>query len=79
MAISARADFVSLSASGKISVNTIGDPTIPVGTPWMFELIYNTAAPDLDFQVMGEPDPTFGIFTNAGAIPALTFFPLPSW
>jgi hypothetical protein len=74
MAISARAELFSLSASGKISVNTIGDPTIPVGTPWMFELIYNTAAPDLDFQVMGEPDPTFGIFTNAGAIPALTFF-----
>jgi hypothetical protein len=69
-----QAELFSLSASGKITLNSIADPTIPVGTPWTFEIIYNTAAPDFDFEVTGAPDSTFGRFTNAGAIPALTFF-----
>jgi len=74
LTVSARAELISLSASGKITQNTIADPTIPIGTPWTFEIIYNTAAPDLDFEATGAPDPTFGLFTNTGAIPALTFF-----
>jgi hypothetical protein len=69
-----QADLFSLSASGKITLNSIGDPAIPVGTPWAFEIIYNTAAPDLDFALTGVSDPTFGIFSNAGAIPAIIFF-----
>jgi hypothetical protein len=68
------AGLFSLAASGTISFNSSGDPTIAVGTPWTFELIYDTAAPDLDFQLTGLPDPTFGRFTNASAPPALTFF-----
>ena len=74
MSIKPQADLFSLSASGRITLNSIADPTIPVGTPWTFEIIYNTAAPDLDFEVTGAPDPTFGRFTNAGAIRAVTFF-----
>ena len=69
-----QAELFSLSASGKITLNSSADPTIPVGTPWTFEILYNTAAPDLDFEVTGAPDSTFGRFTNAGAIPAITFF-----
>jgi hypothetical protein len=69
-----QAELFSLSASGKITLNSIADPTIPVGTPWTFEIIYNTAAPDLDFELTGVSDPTFGLFSNAGAIPAITFF-----
>jgi hypothetical protein len=69
-----QAELYSLSGSGKITVNSSADPTIPVGTPWTFEIIYNTAAPDMDFELTGTADPTFGRFTNAGAIPALTFF-----
>jgi hypothetical protein len=69
-----QAELFSLSASGRITLNSIADPTIPVGTPWTFEIIYNTAAPDLDFEVTGGPDSTFGRFTNAGAIRAVTFF-----
>jgi hypothetical protein len=69
-----QAELFSLSASGKITLNSIGDPTIPVGTPWTFEIIYNTAAPDLDFELTGAPDSTFGRFTNSGAIPAVNFF-----
>ena len=64
----ARASLFTLAASGTISFNTSGDPTIPVGTPWTFELTYDTAAPDLD------PDSTFGTFNNTTAPPALTSF-----
>jgi hypothetical protein len=69
----ARASLFSLAVSGTISENSSGDSTIPIGTPWTFELTYDTAAPDLDFEV-GSPDPTFGRFTNTSAPPALTFF-----
>jgi len=68
------AALVSLSASGTITLNNSLDTTIPVGTPWTFELIYDTAAPDRDFELTTTPDPTFGRFTNDGAIPALTSF-----
>jgi hypothetical protein len=71
---SARAALFSLTASGTVSENSSGDSTIPVDTPWTFELIYDTAAPDLDFELTGSPDPTFGRFTNTSAPPALTFF-----
>jgi len=70
----ARASLFSLAASGTISSNSSGDSTIPIGTPWTFDLIYDTAAPDLDFELTGSPDPTFGRFTNTSAPPALTFF-----
>ncbi len=70
----ARADLFSLAASGTISENSSGDATIPIGTPWTFQLTYDTAAPDLDFQLTSSPDPTFGRFTNTAAPPALTFF-----
>jgi hypothetical protein len=74
MAVPVRAALVSLSASGIITSNSSVDTTIPAGTPWVFEIIYNTAAPDRDFVLTGAPDPTFGRFTNEDAIPALTFF-----
>jgi hypothetical protein len=77
-ALPLRAELFSVSASGRITINDTGDTTIPVGTPWTFKLIYDTDAPDLDFELTGAPDPTFGRFTNTGAIPALTFFPLSS-
>ena len=70
----ARANLFTLSASGTISSNSSSDSTIPIGTPWTFEITYNTAAPDLDFELTGSPDPTFGKFTNSSAPPALTFF-----
>jgi len=70
----ARASLFSLAASGTISENSSTDSTIPIGTPWSFALTYDTAAPDLDFQLTGMPDPTFGRFTNAAAPPAMTFF-----
>jgi hypothetical protein len=70
----ARASLFTLAASGTITSNSSGDPTIPTGTPWSFEITYNTAAPDLDFQLAGSPDPTFGRFTNTAAPPAMTFF-----
>jgi hypothetical protein len=73
-AMPARASLFSLAAAGTITLNSSGDPTIPVGTPWAFQLIYDTAAPDLDFEVTGSPDPTFGRFTNTSTPPALTFF-----
>ena len=69
---SGRASPFSLAASGTISSS--GAATLPVGTPRTFELTYDTAAPDLDFDLTGSPDPTFGRFTNASAPPALTFF-----
>jgi len=68
------AELVSLSVSGRISQNTTADSTIPIGTPWTFELVYNTASPDTDFELTGVADPTFGRFTNSGAIPALVSF-----
>jgi hypothetical protein len=68
VAMPARASLFTLAASGTISENSSGDPTIPVGTPWSFELTYDTAAPDLD------PDPMNGSFTNTAAPPAMTFF-----
>jgi hypothetical protein len=70
----ARAELFSLSVSGTITGNNSLDTTIPIGTPWAFEIIYDTAAPDVDFELTGAPDPTFGRFTNSGEIPALTFF-----
>jgi Dockerin type I domain len=73
-AMPARAGLFSLAASGVISENSSGDSTIPIGTPWTFELTYDTAAPDLDFELTGSPDPTFGRFTNTATPPALTFF-----
>src|SRR6476469_338325 len=69
-----QARLFSLATSGTISENSSGDSTIPVGTPWSFEVTYDTAAPDLDFQSTGSPDPTFGKFTNTASPPALTFF-----
>ena len=74
MAMPARASLYSLAVSGTIAENSSGDSTIPVGTPWTFELTYDTAAPDLDFELTGSPDPTFGRFTNTATPPALTFF-----
>jgi hypothetical protein len=70
----ARASLFSLAASGTISENSSGDSTIPFGTPWTFQIIYDTAAPDLDFEMSGSPDATFGRFTNTATPPALTFF-----
>ena len=68
-----QAELISVSASGTISKSNSADKTIPVGTPWTFEIIYDTAAPDLDFELTGTPLATFGRFTNTGAIPAVTF------
>jgi hypothetical protein len=68
------ADLYTLAASGTITSNSSGDPQIPVGTPFSFEIMYNTAAPDLDTEFGGSPDPTFGRFDNTAAPPALTFF-----
>jgi hypothetical protein len=74
-AMPVRASLYSLAASGTISVNNSGDSTIPSGTPWSFELTYDTAAPDLDSELTGlPPDPTFGRFTNTAEPPALMFF-----
>lgn len=71
---SAQAALFALTASGTISFNSSGDATIPIGTPWTFELVYDTAAPDLDFELTGSADPTFGRFTNTGETPALISF-----
>jgi len=68
-----QAELFSLAGSGTIAKNSSGDTTLPVGTPWTFEIIYDTAAPDLDFELTGSPVATFGRFTNTGAIPAVTF------
>jgi hypothetical protein len=68
-ALSARADLYTLAASGTITSNSSGDAAIPVGTPWSFEITYNTAAPDLNSS-----DPTSGSFTNSSTPPAMTFF-----
>jgi hypothetical protein len=72
--VPAQAELISLSASGIITLDTSPDTTIPLGTPWNFEIIYDTSAPDRDFELTGTPDPTFGKYNNNGAIPALTFF-----
>ena len=74
VATPARATLFSLTTAGTISFNSSGDATIPIGTPWSFEFTYNTTAPDLDSELTGSPDPTFGRFTNSAAPPALTFF-----
>ena len=73
-AMPVRAELFTLAASGTITSNTSGDSSIPVGTAWSFEITYNAAAPDLDSEFGGSPDPTFGRFTNGGAPPAMTFF-----
>jgi hypothetical protein len=74
VAASVQGELFSLSASGTIAKNSSADTTLPVGTPWTVEIIYDTAAPDLDFELTGSPVATFGRFTNTGAIPAVTFF-----
>ena len=63
----ARADLFKLSATGTVEFG--GNATIPNGTPWAFELTYDTAAPDL-----APADTTFGQFANTSAPPALTAF-----
>jgi hypothetical protein len=68
------AGLYTLAASGTVTTNSSGDPIIPVGTPWSFELTYNTSAPDLDFELVGAPDPTFGRFNNTAAPPAMMSF-----
>jgi hypothetical protein len=73
-ATSAQADLFSLSASGTISSNSSSDPSITIGTPFTFDFIYDADAPDLDFELGGSPDPTFGRFTNTGTPPALVGF-----
>src|SRR4051812_2646579 len=73
-AMPVRADLFTLAASGTITANSSGESKIPIGTPWSFEITYNTAAPDLDSELGGSPDPTFGVFANSAAPPALTFF-----
>ena len=69
-----QAELFSLTASGTIAKNNSADTTLPVGTPWTFEIIYDTTAPDLDFELTGRPVANLGRFTNTGAIPAVTFF-----
>lgn len=71
---SAMAERYMLSAAGTISSNTSGVASIPVGAPWSFELTYDTAAPDLDFEFLGAPDPTYGRFKNTATPPALVAF-----
>ena len=63
----AQAGLVKLAASGTVSFG--GNATIPSGTPWAFEVTYDTAAPDL-----APADTTFGQFANTTAPPALTAF-----
>lgn len=64
LSTSAQAARYSLSVSG--TIESSNDPTISirVGTPWTLDLIYETSAPDLDFEATGSPDPTFGRFLN---------------
>jgi hypothetical protein len=72
---STTAALISMQASGTISSNSSHDDvTIPLGTPWEFKLIYDTAAPDLDFELTGSVQPDFGRFTNTASPPALTYF-----
>jgi hypothetical protein len=74
LALPARASLMSLEVAGTISSNSSGDSSISIGTPFSFELTYDTAAPDLDFELTGSPDPTFGRFTNSAAPPALRYY-----
>lgn len=69
-----RAAQFKLSAAGTMTNNASTDTTIPVGTPWAFELVYDTAAPDLDFEVLGSAEPTYGRFKNTAMPPALLSF-----
>jgi hypothetical protein len=73
-AASAQAGVYELSAAGVITVNASDDSSIAVGTPWSFELRYDTAAPDLDFEVLGAAEPTYGRFKNTAAPAALVAF-----
>ena len=70
----AQASPYELSVTGKIGENNSADPSIPVGSLFSFQLVYDTAAPDLDVDLTTTPDPTFGRFTNTGVIPALLSF-----
>jgi len=70
----ARAALYELAASGTITENSSLSDSISIGTEWSFQLVYDTAAPDLDFELTGSPDPTFGRFTNGGVVPALSSF-----
>jgi hypothetical protein len=70
--VPARASLFSLRTSGTIS--TSNQASIPVNAPFQFELTYDTAAPDLDFEFLGETSPTFGRFKNTATPPALVFF-----
>jgi hypothetical protein len=75
LAASARAGLFTFTAAGNISSNSSSSgAAIPIGTPWSFEITYDTDAPDLDFQSVGSPDPTYGVFNNSAAPPALTYF-----
>ena len=76
VAVPVQAELFSLSASGKITLNSIADPTIPVGTPWTFEIIYDTAAPDLDFELTGAPDSHFWTFYQCRSHTSRHLFPL---
>src|SRR5262245_13307296 len=71
-AASARGALFEFSASGTIESSSLA--AIPVGTPWTLDLIYETAAPDVDFESTGSPDPTFGVVTNTATPPAMVFF-----
>jgi hypothetical protein len=73
-AMPVRADLYTWAASGTITSKSIADSTIPVGTPWSFEITYNTAAPDLDSEFSDSPDPSFGVFANTSTPPAMTYF-----
>ncbi len=71
----AHAGLYELSASGEITGTTLPPFEGPeLATPWEFQLVYDTAAPDLDFETVGSPDPTFGRFANSSAPPALRSF-----
>lgn len=66
----ARADLYSLRTSGTISSSS--DATIPNGTPFHFELTYDTDAPD-----HAPGDATFGVYANSSSPlepPAMVFF-----
>jgi hypothetical protein len=74
LAVPVQAELFSLSESGTISKSNTADTALPRGIPWTYDIIYDTAAPNLDFELTGRPDSSFGRFTNTGAIPALKFF-----
>jgi hypothetical protein len=73
-ASAAQAGVYELSAAGVITVNASDDASIAVGTPWAFELRYDTAAPDLDFELLGAAEPTYGRFKNTAVPAALVAF-----